>query len=40
MLAETVDWYAANAGWWRPIKAGEFAEWYERNYAARGSHAK
>lgn len=40
MLAETVDWYAANEGWWRPIKAGEFAEWYARNYAARGAHAR
>lgn len=38
MLAETVDWYAANEDWWRTIKSGEFAEWYERNYAARGLH--
>ena len=35
MLAETVDWYAANEPWWRAIKAGEFAEWYARNYATR-----
>ncbi|MGN6812384.1 MAG: dTDP-glucose 4,6-dehydratase [Thermomicrobiales bacterium] len=38
MLAETIDWYAANESWWRAIKSGEFAEWYERNYAARGLH--
>ena len=38
MLAETVDWYAANEPWWRAIKSGEFAEWYTRNYAARGVH--
>jgi len=35
MLAETVDWYAANEPWWRAIRAGEFAEWYARNYATR-----
>ena len=38
MLAETIDWYAANEDWWRTIKSGEFAEWYNRNYAARGAH--
>ena len=38
MLAETIDWYAANEDWWRQIKSGEFAEWYDRNYAARGAH--
>ncbi|HET8626197.1 MAG TPA: dTDP-glucose 4,6-dehydratase [Thermomicrobiales bacterium] len=35
MLAETIDWYAAREDWWRPIKAGEFAEWYAKNYATR-----
>jgi dTDP-glucose 4,6-dehydratase len=38
MLAETIDWYAANEDWWRAIKAGEFAAWYTTNYAARGLH--
>jgi len=34
-LAETVRWYQANEGWWRPIKQGEFAEFYRRNYGHR-----
>jgi dTDP-glucose 4,6-dehydratase len=38
MLAETIDWYAANEEWWRAIKSGEFAEWYKTNYAQRGLH--
>lgn len=38
MLAETVDWYASHPAWWRAIKSGEFAEWYAKNYAARGVH--
>jgi len=38
MLAETIDWYAANEGWWRAIKSGDFQEWYQRNYGARGLH--
>jgi len=38
LLAETIDWYAANESWWRAIKSGEFAEWYQKNYAKRGLH--
>lgn len=38
MLAETIDWYVAHEPWWRAIKAGEFADWYATNYAARGTH--
>ncbi len=34
-LAETVRWYRTNEGWWRPIKQGEFAEFYRRNYGHR-----
>ncbi len=34
-LAETVRWYQANEAWWRPIKQGEFAEFYRRNYGHR-----
>ncbi len=34
-LAETVRWYRANEGWWRPLKQGEFAEFYRRNYGHR-----
>lgn len=35
MLAETVDWYATHQEWWRAIKAGEFRDWYTKNYALR-----
>lgn len=35
MLAGTVDWYATHQDWWRAIKAGEFREWYTKNYALR-----
>jgi dTDP-glucose 4,6-dehydratase len=35
-LAETVAWYRENPAWWRPIKNGQFAEYYRRQYAERG----
>ena len=37
-LDATVDWYAENAWWWRPIKHGDAAyrEYYDRQYARRG----
>ena len=34
-IAETVEWYVANRGWWEPIKSGEYREYYEKQYAAR-----
>ena len=34
-LAETVAWYRDREDWWRPIKSGEFAEYYRRQYAHR-----
>jgi dTDP-glucose 4,6-dehydratase len=34
-LAETVGWYRANEPWWRPLKCGEFAAYYERQYSER-----
>jgi dTDP-glucose 4,6-dehydratase len=34
-LRDTVAWYRANRSWWEPIKAGEYREYYERQYAAR-----
>ncbi len=34
-LAGTVDWYRENESWWRPLKSGEFATYYERQYAHR-----
>ncbi|HEX3463971.1 MAG TPA: dTDP-glucose 4,6-dehydratase [Candidatus Elarobacter sp.] len=34
-LAETVAWYREHEAWWRPIKSGEFADYYRRQYAHR-----
>jgi dTDP-glucose 4,6-dehydratase len=34
-LRRTVDWYRENENWWRPIKTGEFRDYYERQYGAR-----
>jgi dTDP-glucose 4,6-dehydratase len=34
-LAATVDWFRANEAWWRAAKAGEWDDWYERQYGAR-----
>jgi dTDP-glucose 4,6-dehydratase len=35
-LEETVNWYRKNEGWWRRLKAGEFATYYATQYAGRG----
>lgn len=34
-LAQTVEWYKANESWWKPIKSGEFKEYYHRQYVTR-----
>lgn len=34
-MAETVAWYQGNEWWWRPIKAGDFLEYYRRQYGQR-----
>jgi dTDP-glucose 4,6-dehydratase len=31
-LAETVRWYREHEAWWRPLKSGEFAAYYRRQY--------
>jgi dTDP-glucose 4,6-dehydratase len=31
-LAETVQWYRDNTGWWDPIRSGEYRAYYERQY--------
>ncbi len=33
--AVTVRWYQQNEWWWRPIKSGDWDDWYRRQYAAR-----
>lgn len=32
----TVRWYVENQDWWRPIKTGEYLEYYRKQYVERG----
>ena len=34
-IRETVKWYRENEAWWRPLKSGEFLDYYKRQYAHR-----
>jgi dTDP-glucose 4,6-dehydratase len=34
-MAATVDWYRAHEGWWRPLKSGEYLDYYRRQYGSR-----
>ncbi len=34
-LRATVEWYKANEAWWRPLKSGEYQEYYEKQYGDR-----
>ena len=34
-LAATIDWYLKNEPWWRRIKTGEYARYYEGMYSER-----
>lgn len=36
-IRETVHWYADNELWWRPLKSGEFWDFYARTYKTAGS---
>ena len=31
-LARTVSWYQQHEDWWRPLKSGEYWEYYRKNY--------
>ena len=31
-IRQTVRWYEENERWWRPLKSGEFWEFYKKNY--------
>jgi dTDP-glucose 4,6-dehydratase len=31
-MKRTVDWFVQHEDWWRPLKSGEFWEFYQRNY--------
>jgi dTDP-glucose 4,6-dehydratase len=34
-FAQTVQWYQEHEEWWRPIKSGEYLEYYRRQYEER-----
>lgn len=34
-LRATIEWYRKNEAWWRPLKSGEFLNYYKRQYAHR-----
>jgi dTDP-glucose 4,6-dehydratase len=34
-LEETVQWYLNNQAWWRPLKSGEYLDYYRRQYQER-----
>jgi dTDP-glucose 4,6-dehydratase len=34
-LERTVRWYVENEAWWRPIKSGEYLEYYKKQYGGR-----
>lgn len=34
-LERTVRWYVENEAWWRPIKSGEYLEYYRKQYSER-----
>jgi hypothetical protein len=33
-IERTVEWYRANEWWWKPIRSGEYREYYQRRYGA------
>lgn len=35
-LEQTVRWFVANEAWWRPLKSGEYLEYYHKQYHERG----
>jgi dTDP-glucose 4,6-dehydratase len=39
-LEETVQWYVDNEWWWRPLKSGEYLEYYRRQYIERAEISK
>lgn len=34
-LATTIEWYQRREDWWRPLKSGEYLDYYRRQYAHR-----
>jgi dTDP-glucose 4,6-dehydratase len=39
-VSDAVHWYAEHPAWWKPIKSGEFREYYEKQYRARLTEAR
>jgi dTDP-glucose 4,6-dehydratase len=37
-LERTVDWYERHPKWWRPLKTGEYWEFYKKNYRPLSSN--
>jgi dTDP-glucose 4,6-dehydratase len=31
-LTQTINWYRENEWWWRPIRSGDYRDYYERQY--------
>ncbi|HET9878031.1 MAG TPA: dTDP-glucose 4,6-dehydratase, partial [Candidatus Limnocylindria bacterium] len=34
-LASTVAWYREREDWWRPLKSGDYLDYYRRQYGDR-----
>lgn len=34
-LSDTVEWYRNRSDWWRPLKSGDYIDYYRRQYADR-----
>jgi dTDP-glucose 4,6-dehydratase len=34
-LRNTIEWYRANESWWRPLRSGEFKDYFSRQYTHR-----
>jgi dTDP-glucose 4,6-dehydratase len=34
-LARAFEWYRDNEAWWKPIRSGEYREYYEAQYGRR-----
>jgi dTDP-glucose 4,6-dehydratase len=39
-MQRTVDWYRQHREWWERIKSGEYAAYYQRQYAERLAHGR
>lgn len=35
-ITQTVRWYVEHEEWWRPIKSGDYLDYYRKQYVERG----